>query len=108
MRILIATAVLALLTACGGGTSYDSADAVAEAAGFTDCEPDEVLGATDAVFCDGGRVSWFKHDEGKDTFTEVAKSVGMGETLVGDDWAIECESRDACDEAQEAIGGDYL
>jgi hypothetical protein len=106
--VMVACAVL--LTACGGGGSkYDDARAVATAAGFSSCEPDDNVISTDAVDCDQGRVNWFKSDSALNGWRKVADAASdagvSSATLYGDRWAIECGTLADCKAAEEKIGG---
>ncbi|WP_229051199.1 hypothetical protein [Aeromicrobium sp. Leaf350] len=122
---LTAVAVLALvlpLSACGG-SSFPSAQAVAEELGCEDAEPDEVVGSDETLSCsvdgNGYRIAWFADDDSLRTYRQAAENVkeyteNAGEdppgefgVVFGDNWGVECLDT-SCDEVVEALGGERI
>ena len=111
----ITLAALLLLTSCGNsdnGPSYDSANAVAKAAGCTNAKAspagEVTLFATQEVQCQAGGftiVDWFKDGDSLASFKRASKGAGY-RILYGPNWAISCvDAHAGCAAIEKRIGG---
>jgi hypothetical protein len=110
-KLIPITAALLALTACGS-SSFDSSEAVAKAAKCENFTPDTEgeLFAADSGSCtiDGTEVyiHWFKNDETLKNYRTIADQMSGSRILYGSNFAIECDTKDACETLKKAVGGE--
>jgi hypothetical protein len=115
MRVLLVAVLLAGITACGGGGSkYDSAEAVAKALGCDSSWKADAAGDMEMFVADSGEcsingdtptINWFKDSTSIDNWTRAASAVGGGYMLVGGNFTIENASKATLTQAQGLVGG---
>ncbi len=113
MRQLIgAAALLAVVTACGGGDSSEKYDSAGDLAAAIDCQGFE--DTTEELFTDEGgsctvdgetvTVYTFTDNDVRDSYLEIARGFG-GRYLVGDGWVVE-GPQDTLAAIEETVGGE--
>jgi hypothetical protein len=108
MKLVLATVVAFLVTACGGAADGAAAPDADDLAAQLDCtedsdpHPDDVSCETVDGFMG---ITVFDDNDARDDYITTAESYGVT-LLVGDRFVVDASNPDALDSAQEIIGGD--